>query len=125
MRGTVVDCILFGTLLSGLDLSSHSIPLAEIKSCGPPGDGIPALTDPAFVSGKTAEEEFSNGADRVLGLHFKGKAKAYPVKTLNWGEVVDDKLTGKNMHIHRSTIRRCYNSGNLRVKTCNTGISHE
>ncbi len=31
------------------DVARRNIPLAEIRGAGPPRDGIPSLTDPAFV----------------------------------------------------------------------------
>lgn len=76
--------------LLGFDLSQHSIPLDEIHSGGPPKDGIPALFDPIFLPAR--EADFLSPEDRVLGLALGGIAKAYPVKILNWHEVVNDHL---------------------------------
>lgn len=33
--------------------------------------------------------------DRVLGVVHEGVAKAYPIKILNWHEVVNDQIAGK------------------------------
>ncbi|MBI4390033.1 MAG: DUF3179 domain-containing protein [Nitrospinae bacterium] len=94
-RSTVFLSGLALLLLCGFDFSGPRIPLDEIHSGGPPKDGIPALTNPAFVSPEAAEREFLGKTDRVLGLVVNGQAKAYPVKILNWHEIVNDTVGGK------------------------------
>ncbi len=76
------------------DVTRHNIRLVEIQSGGPPKDGIPALTDPEFVSVKEGNR-FLGTRDRVLGVVHEGVAKAYPIKILNWHEVVNDRIAGK------------------------------
>ena len=88
---------LIWVILSAFDLSRHSVPVSEIKSGGPPKDGIPAILKPKFVSAKKAEKAFLKESDRVLGIEIKGVAKAYPIKILNWHEIVNDKISGKNI----------------------------
>ncbi len=83
--------------LSAFDLSKHSVPVDEIKSGGPPKDGIPAILKPKFVSAKKAGREFLKESDRVLGIEMRGMTKAYPIKILNWHEIVNDKIFGKNI----------------------------
>ncbi len=78
-------------LLSGFDFSRHSIPLDEILSGGPEKDGIPAIMQPKFLSAKEAGRELKD-ADRVLGVVRNGVAKAYPIKILNWHEIVNDRI---------------------------------
>jgi len=75
------------------DLSKHSVPLKEILSGGPPKDGIPAILNPVFVQAKNAS--FLHGEDRVLGLSSGTESKAYPVKILNWHEIVNDTIGDK------------------------------
>jgi hypothetical protein len=82
-------------LLSAFDLSRHSVPVNEIKSGGPPKDGIPAILKPQFVSAQKAGKTFLKASDRVLGVKIKGVAKAYPIKILNWHELVNDRISGK------------------------------
>lgn len=77
--------------LSGFDTSKHSIPVDEIFAGGPPKDGIPALSQPKFVAAKKAGHFMKEG-DRVLGLARNGQVKAYPVKILNWHEIVNDTI---------------------------------
>jgi hypothetical protein len=73
------------------NVTRHLIPLGEIRSGGPPKDGIPALTDPAFVSASEANR-LLRPSDFVLGVDFEGVAKAYPIRILNWHEIVNDEL---------------------------------
>lgn len=75
---------------------------------GAPRDAIPAITDPAFGedwSGIEIESRNSfgdsytseprlNPDDRVIGVERAGEARAYPLKVLNWHEVVNDTLDG-------------------------------
>ncbi len=77
----------------GFDLSRHSIPLEEILSGGPPKDGIPAIMKTKFVDSKKAL--FLKAEDRILGFSYNGEAKAYPIKILNWHEIVNDIVGGK------------------------------
>lgn len=78
-----------GPVLNGFDLAGASIPIQAIERGGPPKDGIPAIDKPKFVSAahaKLADE------DRVLGISLDGIARAYPVRILNWHEVVNDRF---------------------------------
>ncbi len=80
---------------NGFDLSNASIPAEEIQSGGPPRDGIPALDQPAF---KNVEEvNWLDGKDRILGITRNGVSKAYPIRILNWHEIVNDQF--KDEHI--------------------------
>lgn len=75
------------------DLSKHSVPLDQIVSGGPGKDGIPALLKPCFVQARDAA--FLTGDDRILGLARGPEAKAYPVRILNWHEIVNDTIAGE------------------------------
>ncbi len=74
------------------DFEKHGIPVDEILSGGPPRDGIPALTEPVFVS--VDEASFLQAGDRVLGVAHRGAARAYPIRILSWHEVVNDTVGG-------------------------------
>jgi uncharacterized protein DUF3179 len=80
--------------LSGFDTSRHSIPVDEIFSGGPAKDGIPSLDKPLFTTADQAKG-FLKDEDRVLGLARNGQPKAYPIKILNWHEIVNDKIGGQ------------------------------
>ena len=75
---------------NGFEISDALIPTDQIKSGGPGKDGIPAIDEPRFV---TAEEDrFLRSTDRVIGVTVNGISKAYPIKILNWHEVVNDQF---------------------------------
>lgn len=75
--------------LNGFDLRGALVPLAAIEQGGPPRDGIPSIDRPRFVD---ADKSGLKGADRVLGIVRSGIPRAYPVRILNWHEVVNDRL---------------------------------
>lgn len=73
--------------------TASSVPLEEILSGGPPVDGIPALSRPKKLSAQEADR-FLKPEDEVLGLVFGREASAYPIKLLNWHEIVNDEING-------------------------------
>jgi hypothetical protein len=77
---------------SSFDLRNAIIPLNEIRSGGPPKDGIPALTNPQSVAAKDAA--YLKAGDRVIGVVVGTSSRAYPLKILNHHEIVNDKLGG-------------------------------
>lgn len=79
--------------LSGFDFSRHLVPPGQILSGGPAKDGIPAILKPKFL--KIREATFLAPDDRVMGVVVNGQAHAYPLKILNWHEVIDDTLGGE------------------------------
>ncbi|MFB6301094.1 MAG: DUF3179 domain-containing protein [Halobacteriales archaeon] len=76
-------------------------------------DDIPAITEPVFSddwSGLTIaffdpygdvkkNEPRLNPDDRVIGLEHKGIARAYPLRVLNWHEIVNDTFGGQPLMI--------------------------
>lgn len=73
---------------NGFDVSDALIAVDRIERGGPPKDGIPAIDRPRFVAAAAAG---LRADDRVLGLVHNGVTKAYPVRILNWHEVVNDR----------------------------------
>jgi hypothetical protein len=85
-----------------------SIPVEESElDRAAPRDAIPAITDPVFGddwSGVEYEIQRDSGAvterprlsfeDEVLGVIRDGRARAYPLKLLDWHEVVNDEFGG-------------------------------
>ncbi len=92
-KGALMFLGLAGFLLTGFDFTKHSIPPEEILSGGPPKDGIPAILDPQFV--QADEAAFLSDEDMVIGVVEGQTAKAYPLRILNWHEVVNDQIGGK------------------------------
>lgn len=88
---TVSIVLLSGALSgehNGFKLTSPLIPVAEIHHGGPPKDGIPAIDKPKFI--KAEQAGFLNKRDRILGILTNIGYKAYPLKILNWHEIVND-----------------------------------
>lgn len=73
---------------NGFDLTGALVPADQILAGGPPRDGIPAIDQPKFVAARVAH--FLRKEDRVLGIVRNGVVKAYPVRILNWHEIVND-----------------------------------
>ncbi len=94
MRRLLTWSLGFGAvlILTAFNLDNAIVPRDEILSGGPPKDGIPAILEPKFVSPQ--EASFLNSDDRVIGLRVRDQAKAYPIKILNWHEVVNDTIDG-------------------------------
>ena len=76
------------------DVTCHVVPLSEIREGGPARDGITALVYPTFLAAHEALGILKD-SDRVLGVFLYGVAKAYPVRILNWHELVNDELGGR------------------------------
>jgi hypothetical protein len=77
-------------LRNGFDLAGALVPAEEILQGGPPKDGIPAIDRPAFVGARDATNLRPD--DMVLAIVRNGIAKAYPIRILNWHEVVNDRF---------------------------------
>lgn len=74
-------------------LKRAKIPFSELRSGGPAKDGIPSIDNPKFVSAVEADN-FLKDDDPVLGLSYKGVARAYPHRIMNWHEIVNDTVAG-------------------------------
>ncbi len=78
---------------NGFDLANSTISAGKIFSGGPPRDGIPSIDKPKFISADDAK--YLKPTDRVLGVEINGKARAYPIRILNWHEIVNDVHNSK------------------------------
>ncbi len=76
----------------GTDFATSLVDLDEIRSGGPPRDGIPPIDDPQFVSVAAATDLAST--EPVIGLAIDGDARAYPLRVLIWHEIVNDIVGG-------------------------------
>lgn len=83
----------YATTDNGFNLTDTLIPAAQIYHGGPPKDGIPAIDRPKFLTARQAG--FLKLEDRVLGVTYNGISKAYPVRILNYHEIVNDEFQGK------------------------------
>ncbi|WP_299017900.1 DUF3179 domain-containing protein [uncultured Photobacterium sp.] len=83
--------------LNGFNLDRLTVPAEEILSGGPGKDGIPAILQPRFIEGSKAK--FLKSHDVILGLTMNGQSRAYPIKILNWHEIVNDHIDGRKFII--------------------------
>jgi len=72
------------------DFSAVTVPANEIHAGGPPKDGIPALTNPRFVTARNAT--YLRPDDRVIGVVAAKQSKAYPLRILNYHEIINDRV---------------------------------
>jgi hypothetical protein len=74
------------------DFTRTTIDLAEIRSGGPPRDGIPPIDEPKFVPVSEAELK---PIDPLIALTINGDARAYPLAVMTYHEIVNDTVGGK------------------------------
>lgn len=77
----------------GFDLGATIVPKAQIVASGMVADGLPALTDPKTIP-PVELGRYLVPTDRVIGVVVNGAARAYPLRVLNWHEVVNDTVGG-------------------------------
>jgi hypothetical protein len=75
------------------DPSSGPIERSELNR-GARKDAIPAITEPAFGSDWSDTEFELNDDDEVIGVARDGQARAYPLRILDWHEIVNDEFAG-------------------------------
>ena len=68
----------------------HSIPLNEIFHGRSLKDRILALTDPRTIPASSAA--CLRDTDIVLGMTINDESRAYPLRIMNWHEIVNDTL---------------------------------
>ena len=73
------------------DFSRTSIDLAEIRSGGPPKDGIPSIDEPRYQAIDEARQ-WLQARSPVISLEIGGAARAYPLEILTWHEIANDTL---------------------------------
>ena len=119
----VLLVILLFPCLAGFDLTRHSVPIDQVLDGGPPKDGIPAIMEPKFIP--AAKAAFVTPNDEVVGVLFKRKARAYPLKILNWHEVVNDAVAGSPLAVTYCplTASAIVYKRKLRTKPLTLGVS--
>jgi uncharacterized protein DUF3179 len=80
----------FGDFFS--DALPSRIRIEEIEWGGVRVDGIPALTNPSMVPAAAAT--YLTPEEPVFGLSVNGDARAYPLRILDWHEMVNDRVGG-------------------------------
>jgi hypothetical protein len=84
--------------------------LDEIRSGGPPPDGIPPIDDPKYLA--IDDVDFLSDNEPVLAFELNGEARAYPVQIMTWHEIVNDTIGGVPV-----TISYC--------PLCNSAIAYD
>ena len=87
------------------------VPISEIRSGGPPPDGIPSIDDPKFRSIEEADTSLTDD-EPVVALEIDGDARAYPIEIMIWHEIVNDTVADVPV-----TVTYC--------PLCNSAISYE
>jgi hypothetical protein len=85
----------------------HDIRLEEIVWGGVRVDAIPTIDNPKMVS--AVDAEYLNPDDLVFGVEIDGDARAYPLRIVNWHEMVNDVVGGMPVSLAYCTL-------------CNAGI---
>lgn len=93
------------------DFDRHAVPFSEIRSGGPPREGIPPIEDPRFEPVEAARDRIA-AREPVISLEIKGDARAYPLSILIWHEIVNDTVGGTPVAVTYCPL-------------CNTGIVFE
>ena len=75
------------------DFSRTLIDLDEVRSGGPPRDGIPPIDVPDFVAGKEADD-WLDPREPVIVVSAGEETRAYPLQILTWHEIVNDEVGG-------------------------------
>ncbi len=96
------------TEMNGFVIDNAGIPVDEIFHGGPPRDGIPALTRPEMIT--AGEARFMRKKDVVMGIYYRGIARAYPNRIMVWHEIVNDDFKGEPVVVTFCPL-------------CNTGIA--
>ena len=70
----------------------HEIRLEEVVWGGVKKDGIPALTNPKHIAPAVAT--YLDNDELVFGIEIEGDARAYPLRILDWHEMLNDVVGG-------------------------------
>jgi hypothetical protein len=75
------------------DFCQRSVDISEIRSGGPPPDGIPPIDNPVFELIDLASLWLQEQSP-VIALEINGDARAYPLAILTWHEIANDVVGG-------------------------------
>jgi hypothetical protein len=71
-------------------LRNITFPVEEVEAEGPSRDGIPALTNPEFLT--LDQVDYMVDEDVLVAVTSGDETRGYPVRILNWHEVVNDQI---------------------------------
>ncbi len=85
----------------GFDLTTCLVPRDLIAATGLPKGGMAAMVGPLMMAGdgvvelnKMMRGKYLVPTDMVIGVAIDGDARAYPLRVLNWHEIVNDVVGG-------------------------------
>ena len=87
---------------NGFELSNVEIPLTAVFQAGPGKEGIPSLENPNFLSAE--HSNFLHDQEKVIGVYVDGVAKAYPIKIMNYHEIVNDRFGDEHVVVTFSPL---------------------
>ncbi len=76
--------------------------IEEVVWGGVPVDGIPALDDPELIDAR--EADFLTPEEPVFGIALNGDARAYPLRIMDWHEMVNDVIGGVPVSLAYCTL---------------------
>jgi hypothetical protein len=95
----------------GFDLTTCLVPREGIAAGGLPKDGLAALTLPRLLTvdqvdslNRAERGKYLVSNDRVIGVVIGGVPRAYPLRVLNWHEIVNDTLGGRPIAVTYSPL---------------------
>ena len=80
----------------------RQIRLDEITWGGVRKDGIPALTNPKLIVAENAD--YLGNQDLVFGISLNGDTRAYPLRIMDWHEMLNDKIGGIHVSLAYCTL---------------------
>lgn len=83
---------------------------ADVRSGGPPPDGIPPIDEPTFE--RAASVDWLEPDEPVLSLTAGEETRAYPLRVMTWHEIVNDRVGGLPLAVTYCPL-------------CNSGVAFE
>ena len=74
----------------------------EVVWGGVPVEGIPALDQPVHVP--AARADYLSNGERVFGVSLGGETRAYPLRILDWHEMLNDEVGGQPVTLSYCTL---------------------
>ena len=95
------------------DLSNLNVPRDLLVASGLPRDGQEAMNDPKFDDITVIDQLAKNpwravvvSDDAVIGVSINGDDRAYPIRYVNWHEIINDTVGGVPIAVTFSPISR-------------------
>ncbi|MEW6209498.1 MAG: DUF3179 domain-containing protein [Acidobacteriota bacterium] len=76
----------------------------EIVWGGVKKDAIPALTNPKMI--KVSEADYLRDDELVFGIEINGDARAYPLRIMDWHEMLNDRVGDRSVSLAYCTLCR-------------------